>query len=120
MADDVLSIGEMCARFGVTPRTLRFYEAKELIRPLRHGQKRLYTRRCRARLKLILQGKRFGFRLEDIRQLLNSMILAITRRPRSPPPVPLPASASRKWKASAMNSTTRSPSSASNSSSPRP
>lgn len=71
MADDVLSIGEMCARFGVTPRTLRFYEAKELIRPLRHGQKRLYTRRCRARLKLILQGKRFGFRLEDIRQLLE-------------------------------------------------
>lgn len=71
MTDDVLSIGEMCARFGVTPRTLRFYEAKELIRPLRQGQRRLYTRRCRARLKLILQGKRFGFRLEDIRQLLD-------------------------------------------------
>lgn len=71
MADRLASIGEMCADFDVTPRTLRFYEAKELLSPLRDGQKRLYTRRCRARLKLILQGKRFGFSLEDIRQLLN-------------------------------------------------
>jgi DNA-binding transcriptional MerR regulator len=61
----------MCAEFGVSPRTLRFYEAKELLSPIREGQKRLFTRRCRARLKLILQGKRFGFSLEDIRQLLN-------------------------------------------------
>ena len=66
-----MTIGEMCSEFGVTPRTLRFYEAKELISPIRQGQRRLYTRRCRARLKLILQGKRFGFSLEDIRQLLN-------------------------------------------------
>lgn len=70
-SDDLLSIGETCAAFGVTPRTLRFYEARELIAPLRSGQKRLYTRRCRARLRLILQGKRFGFSLEDIRQLLD-------------------------------------------------
>jgi DNA-binding transcriptional MerR regulator len=55
----------------VTPRALRFYEAKELLAPIRSGQKRLYTKRCRARLKLILQGKRFGFSLEDIRQLLD-------------------------------------------------
>jgi DNA-binding transcriptional MerR regulator len=68
---DHLTIGEMCAEFAVTPRTLRFYEAKELLAPIREGQKRLYSRRCRARLKLILQGKRFGFSLEDIRQLLN-------------------------------------------------
>jgi DNA-binding transcriptional MerR regulator len=61
----------MCAEFGVTPRTLRFYEAKELLAPMRDGQKRLFTKRCRARLKLILQGKRFGFSLEDIRQLLD-------------------------------------------------
>jgi DNA-binding transcriptional MerR regulator len=61
----------MCAEYGVTPRTLRFYEAKELIAPIRQGQRRLYTRRCRARLKLILQGKRFGFTLEDIRQTLE-------------------------------------------------
>ena len=71
VTDDLLTIGEMCAEFAVTPRTLRFYEAKELLAPIREGQKRLYTRRCRARLKLILQGKRFGFSLEDIRQILN-------------------------------------------------
>ena len=71
MGDDLVTISEMCAEFGVTPRALRFYEAKELMRPIREGQKRLYTRRCRARLKLILQGKRFGFSLEDIRQLLE-------------------------------------------------
>jgi DNA-binding transcriptional MerR regulator len=71
VTDDLSTIGQMCAAFGVTPRTLRFYEAKELIAPIREGQKRLYTRRCRARLKLILQGKRFGFSLEDIRQILN-------------------------------------------------
>ena len=71
VTDDLQTIGETCAAFGVTPRTLRFYEAKELLAPIREGQKRLYTRRCRARLALILQGKRFGFSLEDIRQLLD-------------------------------------------------
>lgn len=71
MTETLYSISEMCADFGVTPRALRFYEAKELIRPIRSAQKRLFTKRCRARLKLILQGKRFGFSLEDIRQLLD-------------------------------------------------
>ena len=71
MTDTLLTIGEMCAEFGVTPRTLRFYEAKELLAPVREGQKRLYARRCRARLTLILRGKRFGFSLEDIRQILD-------------------------------------------------
>lgn len=71
MSDDVLTIREMCDAFDVTPRTLRFYEAKELLFPIREGQKRLFTRRDRARLKLILRGKRFGFSLEDIRQLLD-------------------------------------------------
>ena len=71
VSDDLQTIGAMCAAYGVTPRTLRFYEAKELLAPIREGQKRLYTRRCRARLALILQGKRFGFSLEDIRQLLE-------------------------------------------------
>ena len=69
--DDLLSIRQMCEVFDVTPRTLRFYEAKELIAPLRRGTARLYTYRDRARLKLILRGKRFGFSLEDIRQLLD-------------------------------------------------
>ncbi|PZX15244.1 DNA-binding transcriptional MerR regulator [Palleronia aestuarii] len=71
MSDEVMTIRQMCDRFDVTPRTLRFYEAKELLAPIREGQKRLFTRRDRARLTLILRGKRFGFSLEEIRQLLD-------------------------------------------------
>lgn len=71
MTTETLTIREMCDTFDVTPRTLRFYEAKELLFPQRIGQKRLFTRRDRARLKLILRGKRFGFSLEEIRQLLD-------------------------------------------------
>jgi DNA-binding transcriptional MerR regulator len=67
---ETLSIREMCEQFAVTPRALRFYEDKELLAPLRRGAHRLYTHRDRARLTLILRGKRFGFSLEDIRQLL--------------------------------------------------
>lgn len=66
-----MTIREMCDAFDVTPRTLRFYESKELLFPQREGQKRLFTKRDRARLKLILRGKRFGFSLEEIRQLLD-------------------------------------------------
>ncbi len=71
MSTETLTIREMCDAFDVTPRTLRFYEAKELLFPERAGQKRLFTKRDRARLKLILRGKRFGFSLEEIRQLLD-------------------------------------------------
>jgi DNA-binding transcriptional MerR regulator len=71
MTRDVMTIREMCDTFGVTARTLRFYESKELLSPRREGQKRLFTRRDQARLKLILRGKRFGFPLEEIRQLLD-------------------------------------------------
>jgi len=67
----MLTIRQMCELFDVTPRTLRFYEAKELLAPHRIGQKRLFNHRDRARMKLILRGKRFGFSLEDIRQLLD-------------------------------------------------
>lgn len=69
--DRLMTIREMCDAYEVTPRTLRFYEAKELLFPIREGQKRLFTRRDRARLKLIMRGKRFGFSLEEIRQLLD-------------------------------------------------
>jgi DNA-binding transcriptional MerR regulator len=69
--EDTLTIRQMCDAFDVTPRTLRFYEAKELLFPLRLGTRRLFTRSDRARLKLILRGKRFGFSLEDIRQVLD-------------------------------------------------
>ena len=71
MPDDALTIRQMCDAFDVTPRTLRFYESKELIFPIRQGTRRLFTRRDRARLTLILRGKRFGFSLEDIRQILD-------------------------------------------------
>ncbi|MHA1530135.1 MAG: MerR family transcriptional regulator [Alphaproteobacteria bacterium] len=65
------SIGELCAEFGVTPRTLRFYEYKELLAPVRDGQRRLFTQCDRARLKLILRGKRFGFSLNELKDLLD-------------------------------------------------
>ena len=71
MSDDLLTIRQMCEEFDVTPRALRFYESRELLSPLRRGQHRLYDRRDRGRLKLILMGKRFGFALEEIRQLLQ-------------------------------------------------
>lgn len=71
MTDDLMTIRQMCDAYHVTPRTLRFYESKELLSPVRQGQKRLFTRRDRARLKLILRGKRFGFSLEELRQLLD-------------------------------------------------
>jgi DNA-binding transcriptional MerR regulator len=68
---DIMTISQMCDMFQVTPRALRFYEDKELLAPLRRGTQRLYGHRDRARLHLILRGKRFGFSLEDIRQLLD-------------------------------------------------
>jgi DNA-binding transcriptional MerR regulator len=71
MNENTMTIREMCDAFDVTPRTLRFYEAKELLSPIRIGQKRLFTDRDRARLKLILRGKGFGFSLEEIRQILD-------------------------------------------------
>jgi len=70
-SEDLLTIRQMCEEFDVTARTLRFYEAKELLFPGRQGQKRLFSKKDRARMKLILRGKRFGFSLEEIRQLLE-------------------------------------------------
>lgn len=71
MRDDMLTIRQMCDRYHVTPRALRFYESRELLFPLRDGQRRLYDHRDRGRLQLILRGKRFGIALEEIRQLLE-------------------------------------------------
>ena len=67
---ETFSIRQLCEQFNVTPRALRFYEDKELLFPQRRGMTRIYSHRDRARLTLILRGKRFGFSLEDIRQLL--------------------------------------------------
>jgi len=71
MIEKTKTIRQMCDAHDVTPRTLRFYEAKELLFPVREGQKRLFTKRDGARLKLILLGKRFGFSLEELRQWLQ-------------------------------------------------
>ncbi|MEM1385482.1 MAG: MerR family DNA-binding transcriptional regulator [Pseudomonadota bacterium] len=71
MSQETYTIGALCQEFGVTPRTLRFYEYKELLAPIRDGQRRTFTVRDRARLKLILRGKRFGFSLLEIKDLLD-------------------------------------------------
>ncbi|NEX47579.1 MerR family transcriptional regulator [Pseudotabrizicola algicola] len=65
-----LSFKEMCARFDVTPRTLRYYEYIELLSPEKEGRARFYGPRELARMTLILRGRRFGFSLEEIRQWL--------------------------------------------------
>ena len=68
---DRLSFKEMCAAFDVTPRTLRYYEYIELLSPEKEGRARFYGPRERARMTLILRGRRFGFSLEEIRQWLE-------------------------------------------------
>lgn len=65
-----ISFKDMCARFDVTPRTLRYYEYIELLSPRRESRARWYGPREIARMKLIMRGRRFGFSLEDIRQWL--------------------------------------------------
>jgi DNA-binding transcriptional MerR regulator len=70
MAEPRLSFKEMCAKFDVTPRTLRYYEYIELLSPEKEGRSRFYGPKELARMTLILRGRRFGFALEDIRQWL--------------------------------------------------
>jgi DNA-binding transcriptional MerR regulator len=71
MTDNRLSFKEMCTRFEVTPRTLRYYEYIELLQPEKEGRSRFYTPREVARMTLILRGRRWGFSLEEIRQWLE-------------------------------------------------
>ncbi len=70
MSESRLSFKEMCAKFDVTPRTLRYYEYIELLQPDREGRARYYGPREVARMTLIMRGRKFGFQLEDIRQWL--------------------------------------------------
>ncbi len=70
MEDTPLSFKDMCAKFDVTPRTLRYYEYIELIAPQKQGRARFYGARECARMTLILRGRHFGFSLEEIRQWL--------------------------------------------------
>ena len=69
--EKLLTVTELAEEFNITPRTIRFYETKELLSPQRVGQNRVYTYRDRARLKLILRAKRLGFSLTDIREYLG-------------------------------------------------
>lgn len=70
-AETTYSIRDLCQMFDVTPRALRFYESQGLLSPRREGQKRIYSVRDRARLKLVLRGKRFGFTLAETREHLD-------------------------------------------------
>lgn len=70
MPDERLNFKEMCARFDVTPRTLRYYEYIELLFPEKEGRSRFYGAREIARMTLIMRGRRWGFSLEEIRQWL--------------------------------------------------
>lgn len=69
--DEFERIGELAKQFGITLRTLRFYEDKGLISPKRDGAMRLYSRRDKARLKLILLGRKVGFSLREVKQMLD-------------------------------------------------
>ncbi|SLN69973.1 MerR family transcriptional regulator [Roseisalinus antarcticus] len=71
MPEPRLSFKEMCAKFDVTPRTLRYYEYIELLSPEREGRARFYGPRELARMTLIMRGRRFGFSLEEMRQWLQ-------------------------------------------------
>jgi DNA-binding transcriptional MerR regulator len=70
----------MCDAFGVTARALRFYEDEGLIAPERRGTQRLYSERDRARVAWVLRGKRTGFSLADIREMLDLYDLGDQRR----------------------------------------
>lgn len=66
-----LGIAELAREFGITARTIRYYEDHGLIAPARAGQRRLYSSRDRVRLRLIMRGKRLGFSLGEIREMID-------------------------------------------------
>jgi DNA-binding transcriptional MerR regulator len=71
VSEGYIRIGDMAKQFDVTLRTLRFYEDKGLLNPRREGSSRLYTRRDVARLKLIMLGRRIGFSLREVKQIMD-------------------------------------------------
>ena len=77
---EVFTIRDLTKEFDVSARTLRFYEEKGLLAPRRNGEKRLYNRRDRARLRYVLMGKRVGFSLEEVREMLDLYDLGDGRR----------------------------------------
>ena len=77
---DDFTISDLSAEFGVTARALRFYEDEGLIAPERRGTTRIYSHRDRARLAWILRGKRVGFSLGEIREMIDLYDLGDGRR----------------------------------------
>ncbi|MFD2234196.1 MerR family transcriptional regulator [Phaeospirillum tilakii] len=77
--DKLYSVTELARELGITPRTIRFYEDQGLIRPQRAGNARIYTHRDRARMILILRGKRLGFSLKDIKEFLDLYVVDTTQ-----------------------------------------
>lgn len=68
---ETFGIADLAREFDVTTRTIRFYEDRGLIEPDRDGQRRIYTPRDRVRLRLIMRGKRLGFSLDEIREMID-------------------------------------------------
>ena len=68
---DTFSIADLANEFGITTRTIRYYEDEGLISPSRQGQRRIYSPRDRVRLKLIMRGKRLGFSLKEVREMVD-------------------------------------------------
>ncbi|RIX48436.1 MAG: MerR family DNA-binding transcriptional regulator [Rhodocyclales bacterium GT-UBC] len=65
------AISDLAREFGITPRTIRFWEDQGILAPAREGSKRIFTRRDRARLKMALRGKRLGLSLAEIKDLIG-------------------------------------------------
>ena len=71
MSETIYSIGELSREFDITPRSIRFYEEQGLLAPERNGQTRVYQKKDRVRLRLILRGKRLGFSLSEVKTLFD-------------------------------------------------
>jgi DNA-binding transcriptional MerR regulator len=69
--EPVFSITDLAQELDITTRTIRFYEDRGLLRPARRGQQRIYSKADRTRLKLVLRGKRLGWPLDDIREMIE-------------------------------------------------
>ncbi len=79
MTDKIYSVTQLANDLGITPRTIRFYEDQGLILPQRAGNTRVYTHRDRARMILILRGKRLGFSIKDIKEFLDLYVVDTTQ-----------------------------------------
>lgn len=71
MTETTWTISQLAEEFGITPRTIRFYEDQGIVSPRREGRNRVFVARDRTRLKLALRGKRMGFQLAEILDLIN-------------------------------------------------